>query len=69
MAEVEIVVANEIKCLKKEITTLRKDLGQANVAKEELLTFDMFDKYQHIIQQQAWPWRWDNIDALYTLTD
>ena len=45
MAEVEIVVADEIKCLKKEITTLQKDLGRANVAKEELLTFDMLDRY------------------------
>ena len=41
MAEVEIIVTDEIKCLKKEITSLRKDLGRAKVAKEELLTFDM----------------------------
>ena len=39
------------------------------MAKEELSTFDMLDRYRHIIQQQAWPWRWENIDALYTLTD
>ena len=57
MAEVEIVVADEIKRLKKEITSLRKDLGRADVAKEELLMFNMLDKYQHIVQQQAWPWR------------
>ena len=69
MAEVEIVVADEIKCLKKEITSLRKNLGRADVAKEELLTFGMLDKYPHIVQQQAWPWRWENVDALYTLTD
>ena len=69
MAEVEIIVADEIKHLKKEITTLRKDLGRTNVAKEEILTFDMLDKYRDIVQQQAWPWRWENIDALYTLTD
>ena len=68
MAEVEIIVADEIKRLKKEITSLRKDLGRADVAKEELLTFDMLDKYPHIVQQQAWPWRWENIDTLYTLT-
>ena len=41
MAEVEIVVTDEIKCLKKEIMSLQKDLGRPNVAKEELLTFDM----------------------------
>ena len=69
MAEVEIIVANEIKHLKKEITTLRKDLGRANVAKEEILTFDMLDRYRHIVQQQAWPWRWENVDVLYTVTD
>ena len=45
MAEVEIVVTDEIKHLKKEITSLQKDLGRPNVAKEELLTFDMLDRY------------------------
>ena len=69
MAEVEIIVTDEIKRLKKEITSLRKDLGRPNVTKEELLTFDMLDRYQHIVQQQAWPWRWENVDTLYTLTD
>ena len=69
MAEVEIIVTDEVKHLKKEISTLRKDLGRPNVAKEELLTFDMLDRYRHIVQQQAWPWRWENINALYTLTD
>ena len=69
MAEVELIVEDEIKRLKKEISSLRKDLGWPNVAKEELLTFDMLDRYRHIVQQQAWPWRWGNIDALYTLTD
>ena len=69
MAEVEIIVADEIKRLKKEITTLQKDLAWANVAKEELLTFNMLDRYRHIVQQQAWPWRWQNVDDLYTLTD
>ena len=45
MAEVEIVVADEIKHLKKEITALRKNIGRADVAKEEILTFDMLDRY------------------------
>ena len=45
MAEVEIIVTDEIKRLKKEITSLQKDLGWPNVAKEELLTFDMLDRY------------------------
>ena len=69
MAEVEIIVIDEIKCLKNEIKALRKDLNKPDVAKEKLLTFKMLDRYQHIIQQQAWLWRWENIDALYTLTD
>ena len=45
MAEVELIVEDKIKRLKKEITTLQKDLGRANVAKEEILTFDMLDRY------------------------
>ena len=69
MAEVELVVTDEIKRLKKEIMSLRKDLGQADVAKEVLLTFEMLDRYPHITQQQAWPWRWENVDALYTFAD
>ena len=69
MAEVELIVEDEIKCLKKEIKSLQKDLGWADVAKEELLTFEMLEKYLHITQQQAWPWRWENVDALYTFTD
>ena len=39
------------------------------MAKEKLLTFDMLDRYRHIIQQQAWPWQWENVDALYSITD
>ena len=69
MAEVELLVEDEIKCLKKDIKSLRKDLGRADVAKEELLMFEMLDKYPHIPQQQAWPWRWGAVDALYTFTD
>ena len=69
MAEVELIVKDEIKRLKKEIKGLRKDLGWADVAKEKLLTFEMLDKYPHITQQQAWPWIWENVDALYTFID
>ena len=69
MAEVEIIVSDEVKCLKNEIKALRRDLNKPNVAKEELLTFDMLDRYRHIVQQQAWSWRWENVDALYTITD
>ena len=69
MAEVEIIVSDEVKCLKNEIKALRRDLNKPNVAKEELLTFDMLDRYRHIVQQQAWPWQWENVDALYTITD
>ena len=73
MTEVEIVVTDEIKRLKKEITSLRKDLGQVNVAKEKLLTFDMLDRYQQdIIQHHStggMAVEWENVDALYTLTD
>ena len=39
------------------------------MAKEELLTFDMLDRNRHIVQQQVWPWWWEHVDALYTLTD
>ena len=53
MAEVELIVEDEIKRLKKEIKSLRKDLGREDVAKEELLMFEMLEKYPHITQQQA----------------
>ena len=69
MAEVEIIVTEEVKCLKNEIKALRKKLDKPNAAKEELLTFDMLDRHRHIVQQQAWPWQWEHVDALYTLTD
>ena len=69
MAEVEIIVTDEVKHLKNEIKALRRDLNKLNVAKEELLTFDMLDRYRHVVQQQAWPWQWENVDALYTITD
>ena len=69
MAEVEIIVTEEVKRLKNEIKALRKELDKPNVAKEELLTFDMLDRHRHIVQQQAWPWQWEHVDALYTLTD
>ena len=69
MAEVEIIISDEVKRLKNEIKALRRDLNKPNVAKEELLTFDMLDRYRHIVQQQAWPWRWENVDALYTIMD
>ena len=29
----------------------------------------MLDKYPHITQQQAWPWIWGNVDALYMFID
>ena len=69
MAEVELIFEDEIKCLKKEIKNLQKEPGRKDAAKEELQTFDMLDKYPHVTQQQAWPWRWKNVDALYTFTD
>ena len=69
MAEVEIIVTEEVKCLKNEIKALRKELDKPNAAKEELLTFNMLDRHRHIVQQQAWPWRWEHVDALYTFTD
>ena len=69
MAEVELIVKDEVKHLKKEIKNLQNELGQKDATKEELLTFDMLEKYLHITQQQAWPWRRENFDALYTFTD
>ena len=29
----------------------------------------MLDRHQHIVQQQAWLWQWEHVNALYTLTD
>ena len=69
MAEVEIIIVDEVKHLKNEIKAHRKDLNKPDMAKEKLLTFEMLDRYRHIVQQQVWPWQWENIDALYTFTD
>ena len=69
MAEVEIVVTEEVKRLKNEIKALWKQLDKPNASKEELLTFEMLGRHRHIIQQQVWPWWWEHVDALYSLTD
>ena len=45
MAEVEIIVTEEVKRLKNEIKALRKELDKPNAPKEELLTFDMLDRH------------------------
>ena len=59
----------EVKDLKNEIKALRKELDKPNASKEELLTFEMLGRYQHIVNQQAWPWRWEHIDVLYKVAD
>ena len=69
MAEVEILITEEVKRLKNEIKSLRKKLDKPNTAKEELLTFDMLDRHRHVVQQQMWPWQWEYVDTLYALTD
>ena len=69
MAEIEITISDKVRCLKNEIKALRKTLNKPDASKEELLTFDMLDKYRHIVQQQAWPWLWEKVDALYAFTD
>ena len=69
MAEVEITVIEEVKGLKNEIKALRKELKKPNASKEELLTFEMLGRYQHVINQQAWPWQWEHVDALYKVAD
>ena len=50
-----MIVVDEVKRLKNEIKALRKSHNKPDVAKEELLTFEMLDRYRHIVQQQAWP--------------
>ena len=49
----EITVMEEVKDLKNEIKALRKELDKPNASKEELLTFEMLGRYQHIVNQQA----------------
>ena len=29
----------------------------------------MLGRHRHVIQQQVWPWRWEHVDALCSLTD
>ena len=45
----EIIVADEVKRLKNEIKALRKSHNKPDVAKEELLTFEMLDRYRYIV--------------------
>ena len=59
----------EVKGLKNEIKALRKELDKPNASKEELLTFEMLGRYQHVINQQAWLWQWEHVDALYKVAD
>ena len=59
----------EVKGLKNEIKMLRKELNKPNASKEELLTFEMLGTYQHVINQQVWPWWWEHVDALYKVAD
>ena len=59
----------EVKELKNEIKALRKQLDKLNAAKEDLLTFEMLGRYRHLVNQKAWPWRWEHVDALYKPVD
>ena len=45
MAEVEIVVTEEVRHLKKGIKALQKELKKPNASKEELLTFEMLGRH------------------------
>ena len=46
MAEVEITIIKEVKCLKNEIKALWKELKKPNASKEELLTFEMLGRHK-----------------------
>ena len=45
MAEVEIVITEDVKRLKNEIKALRKELKKPNASKEKLLTFEMLGRH------------------------
>ena len=69
MAEVEITVMEEVRELKNEIKVLRQQLDKPNAPKEELLTYEMLGRYQYVVNQQGWPWRWEHVSALYKPVD
>ena len=59
---------DQVKQLKAEIRASRAShslLGNQGMSREELLMFDMLERYPLAIDQTAYTFQWDRVDALY----
>ena len=68
MAANETAKKNQVKQLKAKINMSRMSnslLGNQGMSKEDLLTFDMLERYPLTTDQTAYTFQWDRVDALY----
>ena len=68
MAANETAKKNQIEELKEEIRTSRAShslLGNQGMSREELLTFDLLERYPLVTDQKAYTFQWDRVNGLY----
>ena len=61
-------IREQVKQLKEEIRaarTVQNRLGNQDMSREQLLTFDMLDRHPLVTDQVAYKFCWDQVDALY----
>ena len=62
----------QVEQLKAEIRSRRADnnrLGNMDLCREELLTFDMLERYPLVTDQSEYTFRWHLVDALYQFVE
>ena len=72
MAETQEIKEKQVELLKAEIRSRRADnnrLGNMNLCREELLTFDMLERYPLVTDQSEYTFRWHLVDALYQFVE
>ena len=72
MAENQIAKEQQVAHLEAEINALRVDfrqLGDAFVTKEQLLTFDMLERHPLVTDQVQYKFQWNRVDAVYQFVD
>ena len=72
MAAGQAAKEQQVKMLKTEIHDARVSLvwlGNSGKTKEELLTFDMLERYPPVTNQVEYEFQWDKVDALYEFVD
>ena len=72
MAETQEIKEKQVEQLKAEIRSRRADnnrLGNMDLCREELLTFDMLERYPLVTDQSEYTFRWHLVDALYQFVE